>query len=309
MRWHAIAAALTALSLLVMAPAVRAAGVSVEQASQQQKETATGHFEEGMRLYDGEKFEEALAAFRASYEAVASPNSHLQIARSLAKLARPDDAYEEYGRVLDEAEALGKDYAAAADAARAEREDLRRKVALLSVKLDNAPDGTELDINGKTVSPANMPVVVKPGTVAIVARTPKGLERSKRVTAEAGTVLDVTLAHFDEPEPKPEPKRTVIDPRSTGSKMRRDGAYIAAAIGVGGIATWGIITLVGSERLDDVATGGLLLGGVGIGAFAVLYLTSEPAPSASASPDPSPNHRVRVALAVAPNTIALRGAF
>jgi hypothetical protein len=309
MRWHAIASALTALSLLMVTPAVRAAGVSVEQANEAQKEAATGHFDEGMRLYDDEKFEEALAAFRASYEAVASPNSHLQIARSLAKLERPDDAYEEYGKVLDEAEALGKDYAAAADAARVEREDLRRKVALLSVKLDNAPEGTELDINGKTVSAMNMPVPVKPGPLEIVARTPKGLERSKRVTAEAGTVLDVTLGHFDEPEPKPEPKRTVIDPRSRGSKIRRDGAYIAAAIGVGGIATWGVITLVGSESLDDVGTGGLLLGGVGIGAFAVLYLTSEPAPSASAAPDPSPNHRIRVGLAVGPNTIALRGAF
>jgi len=302
-------AAAVASAIGLLAARAHAGGVPVDQANEQQKATATEHFEEGMALFDEEKYDEALAAFRASYEAVASPNSHLLVARSLARLGRSDDAYNEYTRVIDEATQLGAHYDAAATSARNEREPVRRRVALLTVEMPDAPADVEVTVNGKPVDLGKMPVAVNVGDVLVEARAADGTTTSRTAKAEAGAALQVrltkpTAAAKVEPVEKPEPPPPA-DTRTSGQKFRREASYIAAAVGVGGIATWAVITIAGADTLDDVAVGGLLLGGVGVGAAVVLFLTSEPAPSAARSSEPQRQTRV----AIGPGSIAVQGTF
>jgi hypothetical protein len=74
-----------------------AAGVPVDQASNDQLRAAQKTFRVADDLYDAKRFEEALTADRASYDIVASPNSRLMIARSLRELGRLEQAYHELG--------------------------------------------------------------------------------------------------------------------------------------------------------------------------------------------------------------------
>jgi len=301
-------AAAVATGIGLAAARASAAGVPVDQANESQKTTATEHFEDGMSLFDEEKYDEALAAFRASYEAVASPNSHLLVARSLARLGRSDDAYNEYTRVIDEATQLGAHYDAAATSARNEREQVRRRVALLTVEMPDPPADVEVTVNGKPVDLGKMPVAVNVGDVLVEARAPDGTTTSRTAKAEAGAALKVRLVKAAAPkvEPVEKPERPPpADTRSSGQKFRREASYIAAAVGVGGIATWAVITIAGADTLDDVAIGGLLLGGVGVGAAVVLYLTSEPAPAAGGPSEP----RGQTRIAIGPGSVAVQGTF
>src|SRR5688572_1019616 len=76
-----------------------AAGVSPLTASAQERRKAQARYEEGAKLFEAKRFPEALKAFQESYDIVASPNSHLMIARSLRDSGKLVAAYEEFGRV------------------------------------------------------------------------------------------------------------------------------------------------------------------------------------------------------------------
>ena len=58
------------------------------------KQQALQAYAEGKRAFGEGHFEEALSSFRSSYAALASPNSHLMIGKSLAEMGRLVDAYE-----------------------------------------------------------------------------------------------------------------------------------------------------------------------------------------------------------------------
>src|SRR5262249_40070396 len=66
---------------------------------------ATAAFQKGDELFGKKKFALALEAFKESYAAVPSPNSHLYIARCLRELNDTKAAYAEFGKVIDEADA------------------------------------------------------------------------------------------------------------------------------------------------------------------------------------------------------------
>src|SRR4030095_12566462 len=91
------------------------------EGAQKASPQGTDHYRAGRLL-------EALAAFRASYDMVAIPNSHIMIARTLRDKGDIAQAFVEYDRVVTEAdEAIQRDskYRATADAARSERSKLR----------------------------------------------------------------------------------------------------------------------------------------------------------------------------------------
>src|SRR6185503_10233169 len=99
------------LAALVCSTALAfAGGIPVDQASNAQWKAAQKTFRVGDELYDGKRFSEALTAYRASYEIVASPNSRLMIARCMRELGRLSDAYTEFeGAVADAQAAAAKD--------------------------------------------------------------------------------------------------------------------------------------------------------------------------------------------------------
>src|SRR5690349_1041086 len=123
------AAAIVAALLVTVA----AAGASAQQPpAEPAVAEAQEHFAAGQKAYENKQFEQALAEFRASYKAVASPNSHLYIARCLRDLNRVGEAYDEYTQViLESADKLGteKKYAATQKAASEERAALPSRAA------------------------------------------------------------------------------------------------------------------------------------------------------------------------------------
>src|SRR5262245_1640542 len=143
--WRArtLATAALAVVLLGSAPA-RAAGASVDTATREQSRAAQKTFEAGDLLYDDKRYAEALGAFRASYDVVASPNTRLMIARSLRELNRLGEAIAEFEGAVAVAEAAAKSnerYTETANAARQELEALRAKVGMLSVRVRGAASG------------------------------------------------------------------------------------------------------------------------------------------------------------------------
>src|SRR4051794_40427151 len=67
-------------------------------------EVAQKVYLQGTDHYRAGRLLEALAAFRASYDMVASPNSHIMIARTLRDKGDIAHAYAEYDRVVVEAD-------------------------------------------------------------------------------------------------------------------------------------------------------------------------------------------------------------
>src|SRR4030095_6450156 len=92
-----------------------AGGVLPADASEQQKRSAQSAYKDGAGFLDEGDLERALEAYRRSYDTVASPNSHLMIARVLVLRGDLVAGYLELERVEDEAKRLA--YAAAATAA------------------------------------------------------------------------------------------------------------------------------------------------------------------------------------------------
>src|SRR5262245_30689725 len=115
----------------MLAPASFAQGVKPEQATEQQKENARKYFTTAMDAYNDKRFEEALDGFKKSYEEVASPNSHLMVARALRSMGRMAEAYDEFQSVIAEAEAAAKGdkkYEQSATAARTDLAGLESEV-------------------------------------------------------------------------------------------------------------------------------------------------------------------------------------
>src|SRR5262249_40691806 len=118
-----------------LAFATPAIGAAADGPSPEQKAGAQKTFDAGSKLYDAHRYEEALAAFRASYQILASPNSHLMVARAMRELGKNVDAYLEYDAVAKEAAAKGERYESAGTAAKEEAEELKAKIAFLTVKV------------------------------------------------------------------------------------------------------------------------------------------------------------------------------
>src|SRR5262245_37614319 len=130
----------TALVLgpISIAESALAQGASVESASAQQKDQAQKAFNNGVKAQKAGKHDEALAAFKESYNAVASPNPHLMMARELVELNRLEEAYAEYEKVVPEAEAAAskdRKYNQTASQAKTEMNDLKSKLGFVKISV------------------------------------------------------------------------------------------------------------------------------------------------------------------------------
>jgi hypothetical protein len=321
--------------LFTLAPAAQADGVLPPAATPVQREQAQARFLRGKDLLTKKQYEDALGELRASHEIVASPNTRLQIARCLLAMEKTIEAYAEFGRAAIEAKELAgqdKRYERAYDAALAERAELEPRLGFVSLTIANATDETTVNVAGEEIRPAawNEPVPVQPGAAEISVLTP-GHEPIKRaVTLAAGERLslaldalsgDRTVAEPPAPPPPPPPR----PPEVQGSSWMRTGSYVAGGVGVAGLATFAVFGLLAKSTYDDlnascmggpcaankvseissgktdqtVANVGLVLGLVGAGTGAALFVLSMP--KASRLPN--------VAIAASPGWIGIRGSL
>lgn len=223
-------------------------GVLVDEANDKQKAEAGAAFKRGMDSFRANRDVEALAYFRDSYSIVASPNSRMMIARTLAKLGRLSDAFREAKFCAQEANAAAQQnakYKATADSVRAEIAELERSIAFLTVDVDGDDDQTTLTVGGQAIDRSNWgrAVPVNPGRLDVVLTTAKGTAR-RVVDVRAGSRTSVS-----------------IDPAGGGSAFgfitnrRKPIAYAAAGVGGVGMLLFGTFGALSNAQYDRLQSG------------------------------------------------------
>ncbi|MBI3201261.1 MAG: hypothetical protein HYZ29_06920 [Myxococcales bacterium] len=312
---HAISTALLAgalgLATLSLTHPAMAQGAPPETATAEQKEAAQKAFQKGMKAAKAKKHDDALAAFKESYGAVASPNSHLMVARELVELGRLEEAWAEYQKTVAEAEAAAqKDpkYADTANSAKTEQGDLKGKLAFIKLTVTGAGAGSRVTVHSKEIPETDWgkPIAVAPGKVRVELVGSDGKETVKEVDATAGGEVAVALSPpgsspaTDTGAGTGQASAKVEASTSGGGPGLRTWAYIAGGVGVAGLATFGIFGAMNNakhSKLEDeckdgvcpsnleeerdagkqyqtIANVGLVVGVVGLGTGTVLYFMS-----------------------------------
>src|SRR5262245_45850181 len=118
------------------------------------KEVAQKVYVQGVDHYKAGRLVEALAAFRASYDMVPSPNSHLLSARTLRDRGDLIDAYWEFGKVVLEADAAAArdvKYESASQASRAERAKLRARLTMITIFVKEPPEDLRIMVGDRSI--------------------------------------------------------------------------------------------------------------------------------------------------------------
>jgi hypothetical protein len=326
-------ASFVTLGVGAYAPHLRAKGESVETASKAQKADANKAYGEGKQAFDDKQFEAALAKFRASYDIVASPNSHLMVARSLSELGRYGEAFDEYQGTIDEAMAANdpEKYGKTLESAKEERLALRARLAFVTVDVD-----AEVTANGRTVGRETWgkPIAVAPGSVEVALKSKSGVLAEQKVDVTAGgdaTLVLTPQASSGPPVPAacPEVRAAEAAPPTPSGGAQRTLALVTGGVGIVGLGTYVAFALMSNSQykdlqsrcpnnvclesaVSDVKRGntyqtigfvGLGVGIVGVGTGLALWFTS---PSRSR---PAPQQGKRPELLVGASSVAVRGRF
>lgn len=333
------------LAVLAAPALAQATGANPETASPGEKSRAQTRYEQGVKEYKAGDYAHAAKDFKASYQIVASPNSHMMYARALREAGEYGRAYEEFALTQDEAGKLAVKlprYATAAESAEAEKKDVLKKVAAISVEIQGDPSAVTLFVGSREVPHARWhAIAVKPGSVDVTARVTGGRRAWRTVQANVGQVtrvkLDITHDIENGSAPLPPPARhhgaaSAPGPADTGagrSHPLRPYAFIAAGVGAAGLLTF---TIAGSmsratyNHLDEtckdhvcppsqagdidkgktqqtIANVGLVLGIAGIGAGVALFVVD----LQHSSPGHDAARRLRVGAG--PGSVSLGGTF
>lgn len=305
--------------------------------------TATAAFKKGTTLFQQKKYGLALAEFQTSYDTVNSPNSLLYVARCQAETGQLKDGYRTFTRVIDEAEArlaAEPKYAPTRDSARNERDELAKKIALVTVNVAGGDDTTRVTVGGAPL-PRDMwgkPQPMDPGPTTVELVVGANPPVTRQLALEVGKSETVDLDTSATAAPPPPPPPTTEPPEESGGTSPLVPIGIATAgVGVAGLALFAIAgsmsngtygdleDLCGGEQacpsdrqaeaadLQDsgstqqtLANVGLIVGAVGVTAgvtMLVIGLSSDDGGTESASTQPS------TSLAVGPGFTGLRGRF
>ncbi len=317
-----------------------AQGADVMTATASQKQQAQKLFLAAMNQYTAKRFDEAYAGFKASYDVVASPNSHLMMARCLRDGGKTLQAYREFEAVVTEAAAAAArdaKYKESEQAARTESRALRAQLALVTLRITGAPPNTRITLADQSVdiTQLNDPIPVLPGKVSVVVSAPGKTDVRRDLMLSGGSeeVVSIDLAKEWTPQPVAAPAPAPVQAHASGNVMglsKRQWAYVAGGVGAAGVLTFGVFGLMNNakygdlqdscpnghcppDRSDDIDAGkryqtianiGLVVGVVGLGTGTTLYLMSrksQNAPESGTSTVPE--------VAVGPGSVTVRGQF
>jgi hypothetical protein len=247
--------------------------------SNKAKDVAQKVYEQGVDHYRAGRWLEALAAFRASYEMVPSPNSHLMIARTLRDHGELVDSYAEYEKVLAEASAAADGdarYDGAARAARAERSELRGRLTLVTLQLNEPPADVRITIGQRAIERNDWaaPVPVLPGRITVRATASGREDWVQQELAVPGSELVLSIDFSTPPSSVLErrrgspPERAAVPPmrfpgdssvdiprqpdRSPRREPNRTAAWVAFGVGGAGLATFTLFGIINQSRYDDL---------------------------------------------------------
>ena len=327
MRW------LFVLMMVLSASVVQAQGVSLSAANEQQKKAASEAYKRGQQAFETGRYEEAVTQFRASYDAVASPNSHFMMVRALERMGKNAEAYEEAKKVVAESEAEAQrdpKYAMTAQAARTKAAELKKTIGIVKLQVAGGEGGT-LTVNGKEVPQSQWgdEIAVAPGAVEVALSTSDGRNVSQgNVAAGQEQTIDIAAPPPKPVAPPPSAEPEPSDSSGDGSTLRTV-SIVAFAIGGAGMivfAVFGALTLREEDRLEELcpanscppslsgeadkarnyqtaANVGLVVGSVGLAAGLGLLIGSFIQDSEGDA------RATRPRLAVGPGAISVSGAF
>lgn len=176
--------------LFLGAPALSFAPPVVAQADDAFTDMARKRFQEGVRLYDQGKYEEARAAFLQAYALKKHPAVLLNLAQSELRSDHPVEAARHFAEFLrDNPQAGAAERKAAEDGLTA----ARVKTGQLDIKVD--VEGADVFVDGELVGRTPLPgiVDVQPGTRKVEVRAPGQPAKLQDVNAELAKVTPVSI--------------------------------------------------------------------------------------------------------------------
>lgn len=218
---------------------------------------ATQHFLKGSELFKAKKFIPALEQFKQSYAIVPSPNSHLYIARCMAAIGETRAAWLEFDKVAEEAAARSATepkYAPTRDSANVERDELARKLGLITIEVSRPDPAAVLHV-GRWEVPRERwgrPYPVDPGTYDARLEAPNGRVARTTITLARGNRRAVML----DGGASSAVVRVKAQPASRGFKMTplRIGGFAAAGVGVVGMVMFAVTGALSSGTYADLKT-------------------------------------------------------
>jgi hypothetical protein len=189
-------AAAAALLTLVLV-AARAAPAAADDTRRE----ADRHFKTGVKLFEENKYSEALAEFEQAYALASHPLVLYNLAATHRALSQYAQAVDFYNRFLAE----GKGVVKPAQLAKGQRElaDLLRLIA--RVEVTTSPEGAEVSVDGRAIGPTPLgqPLILGPGD-HVVRATLAGRQPAERaVRVAAGDTLAVALTLQERPAEPP----------------------------------------------------------------------------------------------------------
>jgi len=228
---------------------------------------AQQRFEEGLSHYRARRYDDALRAFRASYELAPSPNSRLFIGRSLRELGELGRAYGELRLAASEAEQRGRTdprYEPTAEAADTEAGELEPRIGRVTVTMDDPPAGLRVTVAGREFTDAGLglAVPVDPGEITIAAeaegREPVRMTRRLRAAEEVSLALrmeriaDGAGAGALPPVVAPDPSRDG-PPVGDGASPLAVGGWIATGLGAAAAVSFAVFYALADARFEDLS--------------------------------------------------------
>jgi hypothetical protein len=214
-----------------------------------------------LKLFDAHQYAEAQARFQRALELTGSPNARFYVARCLREMGKLVEAYDEIQLALREAReraATEPKYAETRDLAAAELAYVESKVGRLVIALVDAPEGTEIKVNGSPLAHERVGVAigVEPGAVVVVATAPDARQISQTIEVPMGQMKTCAMAFKASPTPAPSPAPPPArEPaRTTGGGVRAAG-FVTAGVGVAGIAVFAVAGVIAQKKFDEVEEG------------------------------------------------------
>ncbi len=228
-----------ALAALVVAPVLAGGGAALAMpqapppaAADVQK--ATAFFTKGADLFKAKKYAPALEQFKQSYALLASPNTHLYIARCLVALGDKRGAWLEFDRTATEARSAGPKYERVPDVAIQERDELAPKPAIVTVVVQNSDPAMTVLVGTSSVPPDRWgkPYPVDAGTLDIVVQAPGKPPVKQTITLGPGEQREARLDASAALPPPPGSGDQANASAQSGMSPLRIGAFVAGGVGV-----------------------------------------------------------------------------
>ncbi len=318
--------------LLVLSALGSLGSPAVAQGSQQE---AVAKYKQGRALIEKKDYEGALRELTASYALLDSPNTLLLMAHAQRELGREAEAAALYEKVVQEAKdrALAGEqrFVKTGEDAQGWVDRLSKRLGKITVRVNEAPDGTKVTVDGESVDAQQQDGTLKveslwwkAGTVRVEASPPGGETQAVTVEVLPGEVASATLdlTVVEEKDDSDSDAVVDFDSKDLEGKSIPTGTWVMGGLGLAGVATFAVFGSMAKSKaseLDEcsprcpesqrdladqgkrdqtIANIGLVVGGIGLATAAGFYIFQS-----------SDSREGSVDVAVAPNGLLLRGSF